>query len=438
MMMKKIFSKTSLFLLAIILFSCSNDDSEPMQGDTGGDTGGDQDTEVDGRYIIMSSEVAIVGDVAYLSVYDSLPTANIENAIEGTTQVNAFGRFNTYKNKWAFKKKKFTGETGIVRYSMNAEGSLDLDGFISTSKTVNYAILDDTHGYYYDSGDGEKTISTFNPTTMARTGDFTIPNEIFGDELKNYEIAVASKSMIISKEKLFVNVAYTVIEEDGVKPEGVYIPKFTMLIINTATNEVEKKIRHEGPVYDQGHGTRTEFSAYVITKNGDIYMSTHALFTSRYTINPNLEAPTSCVFKLEFNNLDFDHDWVVKGKDIQGVTDDGNYVVWSLAIDKDENLYTDCSRVAVLEDYSNLISNIHYPYIIDKETMAATPINAPATNFGHADGNLYAVQGEVYYQYKDAEKAVGSYYLLKPDASFTEVFGITDTYPRALGYLEIQ
>ncbi|QDO92569.1 hypothetical protein FNB79_00750 [Formosa sediminum] len=423
------FSKVGLLFLTILGFSCSSDDS----------TDDDPAVEVDSRYIVMSAEQTIGGDVAYLSVYNSLPTSAIENATDGTTQVNSYGRINTYENKWAFKKKKFTGETGLVRYSMNTEGALDLDGFISTSTTVNYAILDDTHGYYYDSGDGERTISTFNPTTMARTGDFTISDEIFGDELNNYEIAVGSKTMIISKDKLFVNVEYSVIDVDGVTPEGVYVPKFTMLVINTDTNDVEKKITHTGAIFDQGHGTATEFSAYVVAKDGDIYMSTHALFASRYAIDPIYGTPRACVFKIEYDDLDFDQDWVLKGADIQGGADGDNYVVWSMALDDEDTLYVNCSKEIVLDDFSNLLSNIYYPYIIDKETMAATAIDAPATNFGHSDGNLCTVNGKVYYQLKDADSAKGGYYSLNSDGTAAEeVFSVTDTYPRALGYLEIQ
>ncbi|ALJ05805.1 hypothetical protein APS56_12005 [Pseudalgibacter alginicilyticus] len=420
--------------MSLFLFSCSDDDSGVIAD------ANEPEEEANGRYIIMSSERAVGGDVAYMSVYDALPTGEIENASTGTTQVNSYGRFNTYKDKWAFKKKKFTGETGIVRYSMNESGTLDLDGFISTETSPNYAILDDTHGYYYDSADGDRTIGTFNPTTMARTGELTIADEIFGNELDIYEIAVGTKTMIISKEKLFVNVEYAVIEDDGVAPEGVYIPKFTMLIINTETNEVEKKIRHTAAIFDQGHGSTTEFSASLVDEDGDIYMSTHALFAGRNTyLDPSYGSPRACVFKIEYDDLDFDQDWVLKGADIQGGASSDNYVVWSMALDSDGTLYVNCSKDVILDDFSNLLSNIYYPYIIDKQTRAATIIDAPATNFGHADGNLYSMNGEVYYQFKDPDNAKGGYYLLNSDGTAAEeVFSVTDTYPRALGYLEIQ
>lgn len=443
-MKKTNFFKLGLLLIALTIFSCSSDDSETVIDDdttaiTDDDTEEEEEEEIDARYVIMSSEASIAGDVAYLNIYQDLPSNDIANARDGSTQVDSYGRFNTYENKWAFKKKKFTGETGIVRYSMNANGTLDLDGFISTSTLANYAILDDTNGYYYDSGDGARTINTFNPKTMARTGDFTVPDAIFGDELETYDIALGTQTMAISGDKLFINVAYDVILNDaGETPEGVYIPGYSLLVINTTTNEVEKKITHSGPVYTQGHGTRTEFPAYVIADDGDIYFSTHALGASRLPFNPEQGSPISCVFKLEFDDLDFDTDWVLTGAEIQSGSSEDNYVVWSMALDDEGVLYVNCSQDPILADYSNLLANIYYPYIIDLNSKSITTIDVPATNFGHADGNLHTVNGEVYYQLKDSESASGAYYKLTSDANGSEIFKVTDTFPRALGYLEVQ
>ncbi|UZR96362.1 hypothetical protein [Chondrinema litorale] len=407
-----------LLLMITMLASCSNDDAEEVE----------PIEDVEGRYLVMSSTEKLATGEAYLSSYDSMPSGDIENVGENTSQVDAYGRFVVIDNKWAFKKYKFTGETGIVRYSLSADGALELDGFISSSVAPTYFIQDENTGFYFDGDLGTLAVQTFNPTTMARTGQIDVSNLFTEEDLTNFDINVGSTTLVASEGILFANVEYTLTDEAA---EGVKEPHFTMAVIDIESGTAEKLIVHEGEVYDQGHSSITEYPALLVTDEGAIYMSTHALFAT----DDNGNVPLSCVFRINAGETDFDQDWLLTGSDILSSGIDG--LVWSISYFNDK-LYVDCSDEAIAADYSNMLNTFYNVYAVDIETKAATMVTgAPATTFGHADGNLFDVNGELYFQVKNDDEGSG-YYILNDDDTFSHVFDITDTYPRAIGYLEVQ
>lgn len=405
--------------LIMLLASCSDDDNGPSV------------TDVDGRYLVMSSTSAYATGEAYLSLYDTMPSGDINNVITNTTQVDAYGRFVVINNEWAFKKYKFTGETGIVRYSLDETGSLVTDGFISTPEAPNYFIVDETTGFYINTDRSTLAVQIFNPSTMERTGSIDASSLISSDDLEKYDVAVGSETLVVSGDKLFANVSYDV-KDDA--PDGTKAPHYTMVVMDITTLTAEKLIEHEGEVYNQGHSSTTEYSGLLVTDDGTIYLATHALFAE----DDNGEVPKACIFRINGGETDFDQDWVLTGSDILGGGDDDRKVVWSIAYANDK-LYVDCSDESItIPGFSNLMTNMYNVYAVDPETKSATKITgAPATIFGHADGNLFDVNGEIFYQVKNDDEGSG-YYRINSDNTATNVFNITDTYPRAIGYLEIQ
>lgn len=408
-------------VLTTMIISCNSNDDTPQENST---------EKINGRYLIMSSAEKIATGDAYLSLYDSVPTGDIKNVVENTTQVDAYGRFVVVDNKWAFKKFKFTGETGIVRYSLGTNGELVIDGFISAASAVAYFIVDETTGFYGDSYLSALGVQTFNPKTMARTGQIDVSSLFNDEDFANYDIAVASSTLVASGGKLFANVSYTVKVDAA---EGTVIPHFTMVVIDIESSTAEKLIVHEDEIYSQGHGARTEYTALQLTEDGTIYMSTHGL----YDKDADGNKPKSAIFRINNGETDFDQDWILTGSDILGGGDDDRKMVWSMYY-KNDKLYVDCSDNSIEANFSNLLSNMYNVYAVDTETKEAIKITgAPNTIFGHADGNLFDVNDELYIQIKNDDEGSG-YYKINTDNTATKVFNITDTYPRAIGYLEIQ
>lgn len=406
-----------MLIMAPALVSCSGDDENGPKED------------LEGRYLIMSSTEKLATGEAYLSLYDTLPTGEIENVSgSNTTQVDAYGRFSVIDNKWAFKKFKFTGETGIVRYSLDATGGLVTDGFISASAAPNYFIVDETTGFYSDADLSALGVQTFDPTAMERTGSIDASALFSEEDLEIYDITVGSQTLVAADGKLYANAEYEVKES---APEGTIPPHYTMVVFDISSGEAEKLIEHELEVYDQGHAGITEYPALLVTEEGTIYMSSHALFAT----DDNGLVPSSCVFRINAGETDFDQDWLLTGSDI--LSSGVNGLVWSIAYTNDK-LYVDCSDEEITADYSNMLYTMYNVYAVDPETKAATKVTgAPATTFGHADGNLFEVDGEIVFQVKNDDEGSG-YYMLNDDDTFTHLFDITDTYPRAIGFLEIQ
>lgn len=416
--MKRIKIVYFISLLSALLNACSSDDDL------------NPETKKEGRYFVMSSTEKFATGEAYLSLYDSLPSGEIENVTDNTIQVDAYGRFNVIDNKWAFKKFKFTGETGIVRYSLDANGDLLTDGFISSNIAPNYFIIDATTGFYSDPDLGALEIQTFNPTSMQRTGSIDASSLFTTEDLANYDITVGARTIVASNGKLFVNADFEVKDDAS---EGIIAPHYTMVVFDISSGVAEKLIVHEGEVYDQGHVSTTEYPATLVIEDGTIYMSTYGLFAT----DDNGNIPKSCVFRINGGETDFDQDWILTGSDILGGGDDDLKVIWSIAY-KNDKLYVDCSDESILPDLSNLMTNMYNVYSVDPETKNSNKITGtPPTIFGHADGNLFELNDELFYQVKNDEEGSG-YYKINADDTATKVFEITDTYPRAIGYLEIQ
>lgn len=159
-------------------------------------------------------------------------------------------------------------QSDVIKKYTRTSGALNKTGeFIMESNSAPTAIVIQNDTKAYVALQGRPKILIINPSTMTKTGEIDITAYGVGDENPD------AQQMIIRDGKLYVALAQAV--------GGYYAaqdrPKADVLIINTATNAVEKMITEESSGMSQP--TRPmETNQIFMDENNDIYIICNAGF----------------------------------------------------------------------------------------------------------------------------------------------------------------
>lgn len=136
---------TLLLMTSTALVSCNKDD-KPNDGN------GENPTN--GKYILLTAEWGVSDGAGYYAAYDKLPTGEVDNIGGLSLQARNYGGFRTYKN-WIFNRQTLSGETGVVQYSLSANGKFAQSGFIKCGTSAQHLVVNDHTGFYYDADRGK-------------------------------------------------------------------------------------------------------------------------------------------------------------------------------------------------------------------------------------------------------------------------------------------
>src|SRR5690606_3347378 len=251
----------------------------------------------------------------YATAFDALPSGNIVNNGENSTQGMGFGGWRPYGN-WLLKM--FSTETnalGIERLKVDADGTVNSDKFIAAAAnningSGNFTIANETSGFYWD-GAKPLAIQTFNPTTMSRTGelDFTTAvNERGVDEEGIKFRSIGQKFLAVKGGKLYANITYA--SGDTRFPLGYWDDFYEdvyLAVIDIATGRHEKTIKIE----DTGAiAYVNDNNMYDFDTNGDLYIVTQG-------VSPSGTGGKSKIVRIKANETDIDKTWSLNMDDIQ-------------------------------------------------------------------------------------------------------------------------
>lgn len=292
--MKSFFLKSGLIAITVtMLFTrCSEDDNGPSTPDPQNE-----------KYVLITMSENTLTKPGFATAFDKLPEGDIANNDENSLQGLGFGGWRPYGN-WLLKM--FNTETnalGIERLAVSADGEISPDKFIaadnSTNGSGNFVIDTETSGYYWDGNDPLK-IQTFNPTTMARTGEIDLAdavNERGTDEEEILYRSIGQKFLAIKNGKLYANITYA--KTDGTQ-KGFwddFYPDVYIAVIDIATKEYEKTIKIE----DTGSiAYINDNRMYDFDTNGDLYIVTQG----RSAIGGK-----SKIVRIKANETDIDDSW---------------------------------------------------------------------------------------------------------------------------------
>ncbi len=237
----------------------------------------DPDPEGTNKYVLITTSDQSVEKPGYATAFNELPTGEIVNNGTGSLQGLGFGGWRPQNNRIFKMFNTAAAERGIEELKVDAEGKISPSGFIKTDQSTNgsgnFVIASETQGFYFD-GENPLDIQTFDPSTMARTGEIKLEeavNEQGADEPAILYRSVGQKFLAVKNGKLYADITYA--KTDG-EQKGLwddFFPDVHIAVINLENLQYEKTIKIEdtGSIAYVNDNKRYDFD-----DNGDLYIVT--------------------------------------------------------------------------------------------------------------------------------------------------------------------
>ena len=389
--MKNAFAKISLSVIIFLLVcsSCSEDESSAPG------------VSIDSYVVLTAAQKWGSG---FLTSFMEEPTGTVNSISEKTLQIpNSFG-FRSYKNSF-FLRSSTDNETGLQKYSVGLDGSIQDEGFIVGS--TQYVIANDTKGYYLDPERGLLKIQIFNPTTMKRTGEIDLAE--LKDEEVEYQV-VGMHTMAVKEGKLYAGMTYSTLDAEGYG--GDQIDHIEFVVIDVDTDTYDKTIKYEqGGINSIGWGSSGN-KMWTMGDDGALYF---------YSTGLTNGFEKASVIRIKKGQTEFDQEWRLDLHDYVA-----NSVVCTGAV-KDGKIYVELPSEPLEADFSNLQDIIFDYYVIDLKTEGFTKITGmPQHHFSYANEQaIMVLNDDVYFWVKNPDDEIDAYYKLNKDGeSATQVFNL--------------
>ena len=229
------------------------------------------------KYVLITMSENNLTKPGYAVAFDELPSGNIVSNGANSTQGMGFGGWRPVGNQLLKMFSTNANELGIEQLLVDASGKITPGKFISadnkTNGSGNFVIVDQTKGYYWD-GAAPLKIQTFNPSTMARTGDLdfsAVVNERGKDVPEILYRSIGQKFLAVKNGKLFANITYAKTNGPQKGFFDDYFPDVYIAVIDIASGKHEKTITIE----DTGSiAYINDNNMYDFDSNGDLYIVT--------------------------------------------------------------------------------------------------------------------------------------------------------------------
>lgn len=307
-----------------------------------------------------------------------------------------------------------TGDGGIQKLTYTNNKFKD-NGFIAVQeRRFMFDIVSNTKGYYTDAGRSTTAIQTFNPTTMERTGEIDIAQELkplINDKVKRTRLGAF---MVHSKGKLYTQVFFF-------NDKGLHVYDTTYVaVFDTNTNKFIGLATHNDYIW---LGFERKNSNYVgIAENGDIYLS---------GITGNIkDGSHSRCLRIKAGENNFDNSWKLDFNNIIGK--EGSFSMGGPAVFKNK-LYIRLKETPMAINYSNVAEENISAYEIDITTKQAKKIakipSSGATRF--SPNGPVVIDNKVYFAVSNTKYQ--GYYTYNPtNKKVEEVFSLSGGIPSQL------
>jgi len=347
-----------LFFAASMLAGCSSDDNTD-----------DPTPEEKDKFILMSTTSRF--DAGFITALDGFPAGSVKNTNAKTLQVSSAFGFRTF-GKWLFNRSNAAGDAGLQKFTVNADGSLKDEGFISGS--TQFLVLNETSGYYLDPTRGTLKIQKFNPATMLRTGEI----DLSALKKAGVEYQAIGQHTIAAKEgKLYLGITYGTTTGGGYGDDLYNTIEFA--VVDIATDKYEKTIKYDG-LRSIGWGSSGN-KMWSIGDDGALYLYSTGL--------GKMSFEKSSIIRIKKGETDFDKDWILTAPN-------GNSLV--MALIKGGKLYYEMTSIPLKTDYSNLTASIFEYYVYDFASRQSTKITGmPLHDYAYANEQaITEIDGKVY------------------------------------------
>ncbi len=400
-MQKSRLNLLGMLALAIFLFSsCSKED---------GDGTPTQEETTDGYAVWLITNSSDFSGMLLTS--DTLFSGEIDPAEASYKSLGYARNAGTSFGGNIYNVYNTSGDPGLQKYSY-ADNALSDEGFISVGESMfMYEVISETKGYYTDSDRSRTAIQTFNPSSMARTGDIDI-----SDAMAPY----ITDSIALTRIGSFMmaNGAYVYTQVFFLGADGYHYYDSTFVaVIDTATDELVNLAIYPDYIYC-GY-ERKNTNMVNVGDDGYLYMAS-------LVGNTNERQHSRCIRIAEGASV-FD-DWILDCNEI--IDDEGSFTLGGPAV-LNGKMYMRIKETPMLADWSNMSDEDLYLYEIDIATKEATKISGVPASVASVlystngpciiDDLVYIVVSNTTYQ---------GYYAYDPTTgSASEVFSLTGGIP---------
>ncbi|RAW01606.1 DUF4374 domain-containing protein [Pseudochryseolinea flava] len=386
---------------AIVLSSCSDDNDETTPPD---ETTGP-------KYVILNASEK--WEDGYFTAFDELPSGIVKAPVSKSLQVAASFGFRTFKNA-IFVRTNPAGTAGLQKYTVNADGSINVGGFIKDA--TQFVVVDETNGFYLDEKRGTMKLQTFNPSTMERTGEVDL-SSLRNAEISEYQV-VGKHTLAVKEGKLYAGITYGTIKNAGYGDDVVDYIEFA--VIDIAKKELEKTIKYEDTddvenerINTIGWGSSGN-KMWTVGDDGALYLYSTGL-TNGFL--------SSKVIRIKKGETDFDKAWVLDAADFG----EGKNTSIATGLVKNGKFYLELASEDVT--FGNMETMIFDYYVVDLATGDDTKITGmPKHHYVWANEHaITEIDGNIYFWVRNTseEGDFDGYYKLNANGtSATEAFKV--------------
>ncbi len=400
MKFKKIFGLLFLSAVFLNMTSCSDDDDSSESSE--------ESTSGYGLWVITDSD----DFSGLLMTTEDIPEGEVDPTSGSYSLLGAARSAGISYGNAIYNPSNTSGDVGIQKF-VYENNELTDDGFISVGESrFTFEVVSDTKGYYTDSERSRTAIQTFNPETMARTGEIDITDSIDKYITDDVSYTRLGSFMVENEGYLYTQVFYY--NESGLHAfDSTFVAVF-----DVETDELVNITIHPDYIWLGFERKNPNFIGKA--ENGDLYLAS-------LCGNATDQAHSRCL-RILAGETQFDSTWKLDYNDIIG--EEGSYSLGGPAV-LDGKLYIRMKASGMATDYSNYTDEDLYAYVVDIDTQEATKIDdIPASSASSA----YSVCGpvvmnnKVYFVVSNSEYE--GYYAYDPSTGTSEeAFSITGGIP---------
>lgn len=337
-----------------------------------------------------------------LAPFDSFPSGEINvSDLSNITQLASTRSTGFAYGDAIYHVTSTAGDAGIQKLEKDYTGQYTSSGFIAGADI--FGIVSETKGYYGNATLSQTALQIFNPTTMERTGEIDLSDEINKYKTDDVVSTYTGGFMLYRDGKFFTQVYFM-----DAYDYSVYDSSF-VAVVDVETNTLGKFIIWPD-FFRMGYYNNINCNYAYIDNNNDIYLS------SFYGNQTDEEVVNYRVVRINSGETDFDRTW-----DLDAMRDISSGENFGLGcVPYNGKIYTKMFSETIDETFAGMTTKTYCAYEIDMETKEATKIEGVPDSYWLSINGPQVFDDKVFFIAEPEDDGTAYYYTYDPETKEVE------------------